>query len=49
MRHRASVDEIFEYAGVKNTENTPSFVFLGKVLRDIGRDGGLNKNTGKIA
>ena len=34
--------------GNKNTENTPSLVFLGKALRDIGRDGGLNKNTGKI-
>ena len=34
--------------GNKNTENTPSLVFLGKVLHNIGRDGGLNKNTGKI-
>ena len=34
--------------GNKNTENTPSLVFLGKVLRDIGRDGGLNKTTGQI-
>ena len=34
--------------GVRNTENTPSLVFLGRVLRDIGRDGGINKNTGKI-
>lgn len=34
--------------GIKNTENTPSLVFLGKVLRDIGRDGGLNKTSGKI-
>ena len=34
--------------GVKNTENTPSLVFLGKVLRDIGRDGGLNKTSGQI-
>ena len=34
--------------GIKNTENTPSFVFLGNVLRNIGRDGGLNKTTGQI-
>ena len=34
--------------GNKNTENKMSLIFSGKVLRDIGRDGGLNKTDGKI-
>ena len=34
--------------GNNYTENTASLVFLGKILRDIGRDGGINKDTGKI-
>lgn len=34
--------------GVKNTENKISLIFSGKVLRKIGRDGGLNKNKGNI-
>lgn len=32
----------------KATDATPSLVFMGKVLREIGRDGGLNKNKGNI-
>lgn len=34
--------------GTKTTDATPSLVFMGKVLREIGRDGGLNKNKGNI-
>lgn len=34
--------------GTKATDATPSLVFMGKVLREIGRDGGLNKNKGNI-
>ena len=34
--------------GYKNTDTNTSFVFLGKVVSDIGKDGGLNKSNGVI-
>ena len=34
--------------GYKSTENSSSPVFLGKVIKDIGRDGGINRISGKI-